>query len=209
MMDRRKFMATGLAAGTMGLGAPALAHGMGEPYILPEEYMPREVRLKNGFPAGEVHVDPNQFALYWTLPDNRAIRYTVGIGRGNLYHPGTFYVGAKQEWPKWMPTPDMMERSPDAYKDFLPGGKFENGQPGGIDNPLGARALYLYTPSGRDSYLRIHGTNNPKTIGVAVSNGCARLVNDQVIELYDKVPLGAKVVLHPKANAGPPHKEIS
>ncbi len=209
MMDRRKFMATGLAAGSVGLGTPALAHGLGEPYILPEEQMPREVRLKDGFPAGEVHVDPNQFALYWTMPDNRAIRYTVGIGRGNLYHPGTFYVGAKQEWPKWMPTPDMMERSPDAYKEFLPGGKFENGQPGGISNPLGARALYLYTPSGRDTYLRIHGTNNPKTIGVAVSNGCARLVNDQVIELYDKVPLGAKVVLHPKANAGPPHKIIS
>ncbi len=209
MMDRRKFMATGLAAGSVGLGTPALAHGLGEPYILPEEQMPREVRLKDGFPAGEVHVDPNQFALYWTMPDNRAIRYTVGIGRGNLYHPGTFYVGAKQEWPRWMPTPDMMERNPEAYKEFLPGGKFENGQPGGISNPLGARALYLYTPSGRDTYLRIHGTNNPKTIGVAVSNGCARLVNDQVIELYDKVPLGAKVVLHPKANAGPPHKIIS
>ena len=203
-MNRRHFLATSIAAGSLGL-SPARAHTAREDYVLPEEYMPREVRLKTELAPGEVHVDPNQFALFWTLPDNKAIRYTVGIGRGNLYHPGTFYVGAKREWPSWKPTPDMFERSPNAYKDFAEGMPYENGMPGGINNPLGARALYLYTRERGDSYLRIHGTNDPRTIGKAVSNGCARLVNDQVIELYDRVPMGAKVVLYKKSGAGPAH----
>ena len=209
MINRRQFSVTGLAAAMYGVAAPTLAHERGEPYILREEYMPRVVRLKTDLPAGEVHVDPNQFALYWTLEDNQAIRYTAGVGRGNLYHPGTFYVGAKQEWPKWKPTDDMMERSPESYGQFAEGMPLENGQPGGIDNPLGARALYLFTESGRDTYLRIHGTNDPRTIGRAVSNGCARLVNDQVTKLYDMVPLGTKVVLYEKVGAGPAHKNIS
>jgi len=205
MIKRRTFLATGAAFGASGLAAPALAHKLGEEYVLPEEYMPREVKLKTKLEPGEVHVDPNQFALFWTLPDNRAMRYTVGIGRGNLYHSGTFYVGAKKKWPWWTPTPDMIKRSPNSYKNFEEGGIYENGQPGGINNPLGARALYLYTPGRGDTYLRIHGTNDPRTIGVAVSNGCARLINPQVEELYELVPMGAKVVLYPKANAGPAH----
>ncbi|MFV2037515.1 MAG: L,D-transpeptidase [Paracoccaceae bacterium] len=202
-------MQTSIAAGSVGLAAPALAHVKGETYVLPEEYMPREVRLRDKFPAGEIHVDPNQFALYWTLERKKAIRYTVGIGRGNLYHSGVFHVGAKQEWPRWIPTDDMKERSPEAYADFAEGEIYENGMPGGIANPLGARALYLYTAAGKDTYLRIHGTNNPKTIGVAVSNGCARLVNDQVKELYEMVPVGTKVVLLEKIGAPPAHSQIS
>jgi len=209
MMNRRQFSVTAMAATLQGIAAPTFAHERGEPYILPEEFMPRVVRLNTDLPAGEVHVDPNEFALFWTLEDNEAIRYTVGVGRGNLFHPGTFYVGAKQEWPKWKPTDDMMERSPESYGQFAEGMPLENGQPGGIDNPLGARALYLFTESGRDTYLRIHGTNDPRTIGRAVSNGCARLVNDQVIELYNMVPLGTKVVLYEKEGAGPAHKNIS
>ena len=205
MLKRRDLIATGLAAGVAGLASPALGHALGEKYVLPEEYMPRDVNLKTKLEPGEVHIDPNQFALFWTMPNNKARRYTVGIGRGNLYHPGTYYVGAKREWPRWKPTPDMMERSPNSYKDFVEGARYENGQPGGISNPLGARALYLYQPGRGDTYLRIHGTNNPRTIGVAVSNGCARLVNDQVIELYELVPMGTKVVLYEKANAGPAH----
>ncbi len=208
MLNRRHFLATGIAAGSLGL-SQARAHRKGEPYVLPEEFMPREVRLRDQFPVGEVHVDPNTFALYWTLPDKKAIRYTVGIGRGNLYHPGTFYVGAKREWPRWMPTSDMFKRNPDGYKNFAPGMPYENGMPGGIDNPLGARALYLFNETTkRDTYLRIHGTNDPKTIGVAVSNGCARLVNDQVKELYERVPVGTRVVLHVKEGAPPPHSSL-
>lgn len=208
MINRRQLLISGLAAGSVGLAAPALAHKKGATYVLPEEFMPREVALENDLPPNEVHVDPNQFALFWTLPNNRAMRYAVGIGRGNLYHPGEFYVGAKQEWPKWTPTAAMKKRSPNSYKNFLEGGVYEKGQPGGINNPLGARALYLYSSSGKDTYLRIHGTNDPRTIGIPVSNGCARLINPQVEELYALVPMNTRVVLYEKAGAGPAHSTI-
>lgn len=86
----------------------------------------------------------------------------------------------------------MIRRDPDSYA------KYSDGMPGGIDNPLGARALYLFDADGRDTYLRIHGTNEPRTIGTAVSNGCARLTNDHVRILYDHVELGTRVELYPQ-----------
>lgn len=141
---------------------------------------------------GELHVVPDDFYLYFMLENGNAIRYGVGVGRGDLYESGTFWVQRKQEWPSWTPTPDMIERDPAQYEQF------KDGVPGGPDNPLGARALYLHTESGRDTYLRIHGTNAPGTIGSAVSNGCARLTNEYVQDLYPRVALGAKVVLYPK-----------
>ncbi len=204
MLNRRKLLTSSLAASLLGLSplvSPALAHKVrGKKYVLPQKYMPREVRLRpNSLPVGEIHVYPDQFYLYWTLPNDRAMRYSVGVGRGNLYHPGVFFVGAKKEWPEWTPTQDMIEREPELFTQWA------DGMPGGIKNPLGARALYLFTRGKGDSFLRIHGTDNPRTIGTAVSNGCARLVNDQVIELYNQVPLGTKVVLYKKAGAGPAH----
>jgi len=191
MLNRRHFLASGLAAGSFGF-APAYAHRAGAKYALPEKYMPREVAMHSNFGPGEIHVFPEQYALYWTLPYGKAIRYAVGIGRKNLYHSGEFFVGAKKEWPSWTPTPDMIHRQPEKYEQFA------GGMPGGISNPLGARALYLFTPERGDTFLRIHGTNDPRTIGVAVSNGCARLVNDQVTEFYERVPIGTKVVLYEK-----------
>lgn len=146
-------------------------------------------------PAGaapyEIHVVPGQFALFWTQPNNTAIRYTVGIGRPGLYEAGEFYVGAKKEWPSWTPTPGMLRREPQKY------GPLRNGMPGGLSNPLGARALYLFQPGRGDTFLRVHGTNDPTTIGRAVSNGCARLVNNQIIQLFNQVPLDTRVVLYP------------
>lgn len=193
-IDRRTFLA---ALGAAGMAGPAAAQ-MTKPLEIPEEFLPRRVRLRAELPAGEIHLIPGDFALYWTEEDRYAIRYAVGIGRGNLYEDGTFWIRAKKEWPGWKPTPEMMERDPELYKHFEEGEKWENGQPGGPNNPLGARALYLYDASGRDSYLRIHGTNRPRTIGTAVSNGCARLINSHIAHLYDLVPLGTKVVLYPK-----------
>ncbi|MEL7104920.1 MAG: L,D-transpeptidase [Pseudomonadota bacterium] len=194
MFDRRTFLAAGGAA---AMATPALAHHT-EAFELPEEFMPRRIRLRDELPAGELHLIPGDFALYWTEEDRYAIRYSVGIGRGDLYESGTFWIRAKKEWPSWKPTQDMMERDPELYGHFEEGEKFENGMPGGPGNPLGARALYLFDASGRDTYLRIHGTNKPRTIGSAVSNGCARLVNSHIAHLYDLVPIDTKVVLYPK-----------
>jgi len=193
-IDRRTFLAS---AGAATLAGPAAAQ-MTKPFELPEEFLPRRVRLRAELPAGELHLIPGDFALYWTEEDRSAIRYAVGIGRGDLYESGTFWIRAKKEWPTWKPTDEMMERDPHLYGNFKEGEKWENGQPGGPGNPLGARALYLFDATGRDTYLRIHGTDRPRTIGTAVSNGCARLVNSHIEHLYGLVPLDTKVVLYPK-----------
>lgn len=189
-MDRRTFILSGAAAGAFASSASAQSTAA-QPYQLPEQFMPRVVRV-SGVGPGEVHVIPREFALYWTMPDGQAIRYVVGIGRPGLYEAGTFYVGAKKEWPAWTPTPAMIEREPHIYK------KWEDGMPGGPGNPLGARALYLFQPGRGDTFLRIHGTSDPSGLGRQVSNGCARLLNGHAIDLYQRVPIGSRVVLHPK-----------
>lgn len=194
MLSRRRLMATGLATWALA-GVAAADHEKRITGGLPEAFMPRKVHLNAGLQPWEIHVAPDEYALYWTLPGGMAMRYAVGIGREGLYEPGIFFVGAKKEWPSWTPTPDMIAREPQKYA------RFANGRmPGGIDNPLGARALYLFTPERGDTFLRIHGTNEPDTIGRAVSNGCARLMNDQMIELYDEVPLDTRVVLYRQRN---------
>ncbi|CTQ32302.1 L,D-transpeptidase [Jannaschia rubra] len=189
-MKRRDLIAGGTALALFGSGQ-AMAQAVATSSIRPD-FLPVEVPIRPEIAPGEIHVLPDSFMLFWTLPGARAMRYMVGVGRPGLYESGEFYVGAKKEWPSWTPTPDMIERNPAAYKQY------EDGMPGGPDNPLGARALYLFEPGRGDTYLRIHGTNAPSTIATAVSNGCARLVNDQAIDLYNRVPLKARVVLHPK-----------
>ncbi|MGX9848643.1 L,D-transpeptidase (plasmid) [Limimaricola litoreus] len=156
--------------------------------------------IAKGIPAGQIHIMPDDFALYWTLPGARALRYAVGVGRDTLYEAGSFVIQTKKEWPSWTPTPGMLEREPEVYE------KWAGGMPGGVDNPLGARALYLFN-DGYDTFLRIHSTNRAQTNGTAVSNGCARLVNDQIIDLYEKVPLETRMFLYPKAgqSAGSGH----
>ncbi len=152
----------------------------------------RELSANSAAPeAGGIHLIPDTFKLFWTLETRKAIRYTVGIGHPGLYEPGEFTVGRKAKWPSWTPTQAMIRRNP-AYAQW------EGGMPGGPNNPLGARALYLYNAAGHDTMLRIHGTNLPRTIGTAVSNGCARLTNEHAIELYERVPVGTRVVLYAK-----------
>jgi len=193
MLHRRHLLLGSLAA----LGAAPLARAQevmssassAMPLVPPPDIVP----ISAGVAPGEVHVDPNSFSLYWTLPDGLAIRYRCGVGRPGLYEAGTYYVGARKEWPSWTPTPDMVEREPELYAEYA-----EEGMPGGPGNPLGARALYLFTEERGDTYLRIHGTDRPDTIGAAVSNGCARLVNEQIIDLYDRVPMGTTIYLYPR-----------
>ena len=156
---------------------------------LPSEYEPRLVDA-SGYAPGELHVFPDTFTLLWTHPGGRATRYVVGIGRPGRYYSGSFYVGDKREWPAWTPTTAMIRDNPDLY------GPYAAGMPGGRDNPLGARAFYLYRSNGRDSLLRIHGTHDVRGLGREVSNGCVRMANSHVIPLYSEVPIGTRVVLH-------------
>jgi lipoprotein-anchoring transpeptidase ErfK/SrfK len=131
-------------------------------------------------PAGTIIVDTADRYLYLVQGNNRAIRYGIGVGREGFQWQGLLKITRKTEWPDWTPPPEMIERQP-----YLP--RFMAGGPG---NPMGARALYL----GATIY-RIHGTNQPQTIGSAVSSGCFRLVNNDVVDLYDRVPVGTKVIV--------------
>ena len=182
--NRRTILTTGAAA---ILAGPAFAAT--EAYEIPKHHQAKIVKIRDGFRPGEIHVDPGQFALYWTLEGGKAIRYPVGIGKAGRYASGTFRVGRKAEWPSWTPTKNMIRREPHLYA------KHAGGMAGGGNNPLGARALYLYAGS-RDTYLRIHGTPRPQNVGLAVSNGCVRMINAHVIDLAQRVPNGARVVLH-------------
>ena len=115
------------------------------------------------------------------------IRYGVGVGREGFAWNGTAAIRRKQVWPTWTPPVEMQRRQPEAAR-------YAGGMPGGPANPLGARALYLYQ-GGRDTMYRIHGTNEPMSIGKSMSSGCIRLLNQDIIDLYDRVPIGTKVVV--------------
>ncbi len=192
---RRGVVAGGLASLILPvLAAPALAATKQDraTYVVPPEHQPAIVRLRDSFEPGQLLVDPNSFSLYWTLERKKAMRFIVGVGKGDLYIPGSFHIGAKKEWPSWTPTKEMIARDPGHYA------RWADGMPGGPTNPLGARALYLFDDVRGDTFLRIHGTPDPWTIGSAVSNGCVRLVNDHITQLYDMVPLGTPVTLYSK-----------
>jgi len=149
-------------------------------YELPPEYRRQMVFFRSTEPPGTIVVQTSERFLYIVQGNNRALRYAIGVGREGFQWQGLLKISRKAEWPDWTPPPEMIARQP-----YLP--RFMAGGPG---NPLGARALYL----GATVY-RIHGTNRPDTIGTAVSSGCFRLVNADVTDLYDRVPVGTKVVV--------------
>jgi lipoprotein-anchoring transpeptidase ErfK/SrfK len=132
-------------------------------------------------------VNTEERYLYAVEPGGWATRYGVGVGEQGLTLKGVAKIGNKAEWPSWTPTDNMMRRKPHLVQ-------YAGGVPGGPQNPLGARALYLYR-GGRDTMFRLHGTNEPWTIGTAVSSGCIRLTNEDIIDLYDRTPVGTKVVI--------------
>ena len=138
---------------------------------------------------GALVVDPGQFFLYLVRESGKALRYGIGVGREGFAWNGSATIKAKREWPWWYPPKEMVERDPRA----APWG---DGMPGGLDNPLGARALYLYEGD-RDTLYRIHGTNEPWSIGKAVSSGCIRMFNQDIIDLAGRVPLGTDVIVLP------------
>ena len=144
----------------------------------------RRVAYQGPERPGTIVVDTGNRHLYLVRNDGSAIRYGIGIGREGFRWAGTAEVRRKARWPGWTPPPDMRRRRPDLPRHM----------PGGIDNPLGARALYLYQ-GGRDTLYRIHGTNEPWTIGGADSSGCIRMLNEDVLDLHDRVPIGTTVVV--------------
>lgn len=159
------------------------------PWNLQPRFLPRLVEANRGLRAGDIHVDAVARYLYHVLGDGTAMRYGVAIGRDELYEPGTFSIRRKARWPSWTPTESMIARDPH-YAEFA------GGMPGGPENPLGARALYLYVGN-RDTYLRIHGTPQPWSVGHRASSGCVRMVMRHIIDLYDQVEIGATAYLYP------------
>ena len=136
--------------------------------------------------AGSIVVDTFARKLYFILDGGRALRYSIAVGREGLSFRGTGVIGRMEEWPTWTPTSNMVRTRPDLYADYA------GGLPGGLENPLGARAMYLYR-GGRDTYFRIHGTMDNASIGHATSAGCIRLFNQDALDLYGRVERGFKV----------------
>lgn len=138
---------------------------------------------------GTLVIDTPAHYLYLVLEGNRALRYGIGVGKDEaLVFRGNATVGRKAQWPRWTPTKSMIAREPERY------GPWAGGMEAGPQNPLGPRALYLYQ-NGRDTLYRIHGTTEPFTIGTNVSSGCIRLLNQDIIDLYARVPVGARVTV--------------
>ncbi len=173
----------------MGLAAtlvPGLAQA--SPTIAASGYEGREVvPFDSPEHPGTLLVNTGEKALYRILGEGLAMRYAVAVGKEGHDWAGIAEIGRKVEWPTWTPPSSMIQRRPELAR-------WAGGMPGGPDNPLGARALYLYA-NGRDTLFRIHGTNEPESIGTAASSGCIRMLNEHIVGLYEITPLGTKVIV--------------
>jgi lipoprotein-anchoring transpeptidase ErfK/SrfK len=143
--------------------------------------IPRQtVSFAGNYAPGTIFINTAERRLYLVLPNGQALRYGIGVGRNGFRWSGVHRISAKKEWPGWTPPSQMLARRPDLPRYM----------PGGIDNPLGARAMYLGS-----TLYRIHGSNEPETIGQAVSSGCFRMTNEDVTDLYNRVSVGATVIV--------------
>jgi lipoprotein-anchoring transpeptidase ErfK/SrfK len=163
------------------------------PRRVKKKYRLQMVDFEGTEEPGTLVVDPDNRFLYHVLAYGQAKRYGVGVGRAGFAWAGDAKIGMKRRWPRWVPPREMVDRDERARK-------WVNGQPGGPDNPLGARALYLYA-NGADTLYRIHGTNEPDSIGEALSSGCIRMLNQDVAELFDNVIVGTPVSVRPSTGA--------
>lgn len=159
------------------------------PWGLHPRFMPQRVVVNAGLEPGDIHVDPVARYLYHVEEGGFAMRYGVAIARGNLYEPGVYTIRRKARWPRWTPTAEMIARDPHLYAQFA------DGMPGGPTNPLGSRALYLFEGY-RDTYLRIHGTPEPRSIGGRASSGCVRMVMAHINDMYGQVRTGKRAHLY-------------
>ena len=172
---------------TRALDAVLQAKQSKKQFKVKSEFEPQDVAFP-GYQPGQIVVDTSARFLYLVESSTTARRYAIAVGREGLEFKGKAVVGDKQEWPRWIPTKDMQEREPQKY------GQYKDGMNGGPENPLGARAIYLYQGK-KDTHIRIHGTNQPQTIGTNSSNGCFRMVNDHVMDLYNRVKMGTEVIV--------------
>ena len=156
-------------------------------HLVDPVYWRQEVDNITGEAPGTVVVDTANRFLYWTMPDNRAMRYGVGIGRAGFEWAGRAHIAYKRKWPTWTPPSDMIDRQPELEK-------YRHGQPPGLDNALGPRALYIHQGN-TDTLYRLHGNMDVHSIGKAVSSGCVRLLYQDVIDLYERVIPGAPIVV--------------
>ena len=178
------------AAGLFVTIAPASAQGLFGSFELPKSAkdgrplavaIPRETIAYDGqYSPGTIIISTSERRMYYVLPDRQAVKYGVGVGRPGFEWSGTKFISQKREWPDWTPPSQMLQRRPDLPRHMA----------GGIANPLGARAMYLGS-----SLYRIHGSNEPDTIGQAVSSGCIRMTNEDVTDLYSRAKIGTKVVV--------------
>ncbi|WP_339073173.1 L,D-transpeptidase [Sinorhizobium meliloti] len=150
-------------------------------------YRRQEVAYYGGESPGTIVVNTEERYLYYVQGDGSAVRYGIGVGEEGRTLKGRAKIGRKAEWPSWTPTANMIRRKPHLAQ-------YAGGVSGGLHNPLGAAALYLYQ-GGNDTMFRLHGTNEPWTIGQAVSSGCIRLTNDDIVDLYSRTPVGATVLI--------------
>ncbi|PCJ93296.1 MAG: hypothetical protein COA52_06570 [Hyphomicrobiales bacterium] len=186
MLSRRSFLLgiSALALTTV-TSASSLAASR-KNFKVARKFIPKNVRLRTHHPVGSILIDPSKHYLYLVTKRGKARRYGVGLGRAGLAFNGSAKIGRKAKWPRWTPTANMIRRDPKRYT------KYAGGLKGGINNPLGARALYLYR-DGRDTMFRIHGTTEPWSIGTNVSSGCIRMINAHVEDLYERIKIGARV----------------
>ena len=154
---------------------------------LPVQYRRQSVAFQTDEAPGTIIINPGARYLHFVTGKNKAIRYGIAVGKAGFEWSGVANVTERKEWPTWTPPPEMIARKPELIK-------WEKGQPGGLTNPLGARALYL-TSNGVDYGYRIHGTPEWQSIGSNASSGCIRMINQDVIDLFSRVPAGAKVIV--------------
>ncbi len=197
MNERAAVTRRGLVLGSLALmlhgcsttsdGPPLGYRVLGRDPDADPRYRRQEVAYDGSEPPGTIVVDTGSRYLYFVEDGGVATRYGVAVGEEGLSFKGEATIGRKAEWPSWKPTDDMIARKPRLAQ-------YADGVPGGPDNPLGAAALYLYQ-GGQDTLFRLHGTNAPWSIGHAVSNGCIRLTNANIVDLYSRTRVGTRVVV--------------
>jgi len=211
MLTRRHFIQTTTALFSASISSPLLADtwpteaekaawdaqvtppgynpATSNPWGLHPRFLPQRVITKDGLVAGDIHVDAVARYLYHIEEGGTAMRYGVAIARGKLYEPGVYTIKRKVRWPHWQPTQNMIDRDPELYADIA------DGMEPGPENALGSRALYLFVGD-RDTYLRIHGTPQPRSIGGRASSGCVRMVMAHINDLYPNVEIGSMAFLY-------------